>query len=285
MPSRHPVQRSRPRTGTRRRTAAILGYDGQSVTPTHNDHLLLPPTLFILLGEAVRHEATIISFFHLHFLSFRAIDVPRRARTYAKMPFAVNEQGPSARMAAPFAALLFSSRVSRSFRNFSFFSMAHTQRGRATMTRPGWTRTHIGSRTRLAGAEPAWRFCVPRRSAGVAGRGNKWTPMTRFATTSVACTRIRRCHANARWAPTNVGGPTTGETISSGSMLRDRRRQIVFAPAISDVAPGDVGRTGRPLDGERVIGAVRLRAGDVYGIHTFRRRTIVRDMRRTAKRG
>ena len=90
--------------------------------------------------------------------------------------------------------------------------------------------------------------------------------MTRFATTSVACTRIRRCHANARWATTNEGGPTTGETISSGSMLRDRRRQIVFAPAVSDVAPGDVGRTGRPLDGERVIGAVRLRAGDVYCI-------------------
>ena len=87
--------------------------------------------------------------------------------------------------------------------------------------------------------------------------------MTRFATTTVACTRIQGRRANARWASMNESGPTAGETISSGSTLRDSRRQVVFEPAVSGVAPGDVGRAGRPLDGERVIGAVRLRAGDV----------------------
>ena len=88
--------------------------------------------------------------------------------------------------------------------------------------------------------------------------------MIRFATTTVACMRIQRRRANARWASTNEGGPTAGETISSGSTLRDDRRQIVCASAVSGVAPGDVGRAGHPLDGEQMIGAVRLCTGDVY---------------------
>ena len=33
---------------------------------------------------------------------------------------------------------------------------------------------------------------------------------------------------------------------------------------MSGVAPGNVGRAGHPPDGEQVIGAVRLRAGDVH---------------------
>ena len=64
--------------------------DERSLSWDVMDNLSLPCTM-------------IISSFLPHFSSFWAVDVPRRATTRTKVPFAVNEQGPSVLMAAPSA--------------------------------------------------------------------------------------------------------------------------------------------------------------------------------------